>query len=255
MRDYIDQELTTLESTHGIHIPLAVESGSRAWGFASPDSDFDLRFIYVQPLVWYLTVHPGRDTMEAMLPRELDMSGWELRKTLDLFAGCNCPLYEWLGSPIIYREVGDLATQLRALIPAFFNPIKACHHYRKTGISTRDSYLQGNEIGIKKLFYILRPLLACEWIATQSSQPPTAFADLLAADLTPADIRAVIDDFLVQKADAVEGQKVAVPTALLSWIDTRLAYHADAHARLSAPKSRPLDALDDILREAVTVSR
>src|SRR5262245_17077734 len=117
MKQRIVEELARLQSELGIRVLLAVESGSRAWGFASSDSDYDVRFIYVQPRNWYLTVFEGRDVIEAMLPGDLDLSGWELRKTLRLFAKCNLALNEWLDSPCVYAEVPKFTAQLRQLLP------------------------------------------------------------------------------------------------------------------------------------------
>ena len=103
MHDKIIQMLKELERKEDCKILFAAESGSRAWGFASPDSDYDIRVIYVNPEAWYWDISEKKaDTFAAMLPDDLDVSAWELRKTLQLFSKCNPSLNEWLGSPIIY---------------------------------------------------------------------------------------------------------------------------------------------------------
>src|SRR5262249_9363242 len=112
MREYILNELSRIEKEHDVRVLMAVESGSRAWGFASPDSAYDVPFIYVHNRDWYLSVFEGRDTIEEMLPQSLDLSGWDLRKTLRLFSNCNLALNEWLGSPIVYSEVPDFRQRL-----------------------------------------------------------------------------------------------------------------------------------------------
>ena len=121
MDEQIKTKLSELEEKHDVRILFSCESGSRAWGFASSNSDYDVRFVYVHPIEWYLHLDQQRDTIEAMLPNDLDLSGWELRKTLRLFGSCNLALNEWLGSPIIYSDDGQLKTWLYEFIPEYFN--------------------------------------------------------------------------------------------------------------------------------------
>jgi uncharacterized protein len=120
VKDRVLAELHRIEREHGVRVLLAVESGSRAWGFASPDSDYDVRFIYAHNRDWYISVLEPRDVIEQMLPGDLDVSGWDLRKTLQLFWKCNLALNEWLGSPIVYSEVSQFRQQLAQLMPQFF---------------------------------------------------------------------------------------------------------------------------------------
>jgi len=138
--DAIRQAIADIEAEHAVRVLFAAESGSRAWGFASPDSDFDVRFIYVHRRDWYLGIDEPRDVIEAMLPGDLDLSGWDLRKTLRLFLRCNAALNECLGSPIVYAERGDLASQLRDLLPEAFRALAGYHHYlsRSDGCRNRE---------------------------------------------------------------------------------------------------------------------
>lgn len=147
-----------------MRVLLAVESGSRAWGFASPDSDYDVRFVHVHEPAWYLTVFESRDVIETMLPGELDVSGWDLRKSLRLFSKCNLALNEWLGSPVVYSETSEFRSELRALIPMFFNPTRATHHHRNMAKQALSNLTSENQISIKKL---LRP--------TRRFYPPFSF--------------------------------------------------------------------------------
>src|SRR5690349_15035597 len=202
MKERVLAELRRIEQEQAVRVLLAVESGSRAWGFASPDSDYDVRFIYAHPRDWYVAVVEQRDVIEEMLPGDLDVSGWDLRKTLRLFSKCNLALNEWLGSPIVYSEVSEFRQQMAQLMPQFFNPITGIHHYRSMAVRTFTEHYAEGRIGIKKLFYVLRPLLACRWIERHSSQPPTEFAKLLAAGLITADEHEWIQNLLVRKADA-----------------------------------------------------
>jgi predicted nucleotidyltransferase len=230
---------------------LAVESGSRAWGFASPDSDYDVRFIYVHQRAWYLTVFESRDVVEAMLPGDLDLSGWDLRKALRLFSKCNLGLNEWLGSPIVYSEVSEFAAQLRQLLPRYFNPIAATHHYRSMADASLKEHAHDGRIGIKKLFHVLRPLLACRWIAATCRQPPTEFAALVAADWVTAEERSWIAELLQQKAQAVEAEQVPLAASRIESIRGELDHYKAAANSASAPLPPELRALDAVLQRWV----
>jgi len=246
MKQRVLLELARLEAELSVRVLLAVESGSRAWGFASPDSDYDVRFIYARPRNCYLTVFEGRDVIEAMLPGDLDLSGWDLRKALRLFSKCNLSLNEWLGSPLVYTEVSEFATQLRRLVPQYFNPIAATHHYRSMASSALEEQADDGRIGIKKLFYVLRPLLACRWIAQTQAQPPTEFAALVAADWVSSDERAWITELLCQKAQAVEAQSVQLAVSRVESIRTELDLYkacAGSFPALATADLRELDAL------------
>lgn len=112
MTTEIQQELSRLEIQHNIQILYAVESGSRAWGFASVNSDWDVRYIYVHRPEWYLHIDDKKDNQEEILPNDIDLAGWELRKALRLFRKSNPPMLEWLDSPIVYREQFTTAERL-----------------------------------------------------------------------------------------------------------------------------------------------
>ena len=101
MKSEIVAQIQGIESTHDVTVLYACESGSRGWGFASPDSDYDVRFIYVHRLPWYFQVSPGRDVIEVPISGDLDINGWELRKALGLIKKGNATLIEWLDSPVV----------------------------------------------------------------------------------------------------------------------------------------------------------
>lgn len=238
--------LAQLEAERGIHVLLAAESGSRAWGFASPDSDYDVRFVYAHPRDWYLRVFEGRDVIERMLPGDLDLSGWDLRKALRLYTRCNVALYEWLGSPIIYREDAAFTSRLRELLPQYFQPAAALHHYLGTARTTFNDHLAGEAVRLKKVFYFLRPILACRWIEHAASQPPTAFAELVAADWVAADERETINELQRRKLLASEGDTETLDPALKQWMQQQLDYFTrigPALARKREVDNGELDAL------------
>lgn len=212
--------LAALAREQGVRILFAAESGSRAWGFASTDSDYDGRFLYAQDWRWYFSVFPPRDVIEATLPGDLDLAGWELRKALGLFAKGNVPICEWLGSPIVYCEAPGFADELRALIPAVFNPAAAIFHYLGLARRTLEEHLQSPKVRIKKVFYLLRPLLAARWIAERRTMPPTPFAELVEAYAATPEESAWIESLLVRKAEAGEAEAMALdPGARRAWAD------------------------------------
>jgi predicted nucleotidyltransferase len=248
MNSRVVEELSRIESHYKVRILLAVESGSRAWGFASPDSDYDVRFIYVCDRDWYLSVFEGRDVIEEMLPDKLDVSGWDLRKTLRLFSKCNLALNEWLASPITYSEVREFRDQFRRLIPHYFNPIAAIYHYRSMADRAIAENLSNDLIGIKKLFYVLRPLLACRWIERTGTQPPTEFQELLSSPWVTAEERNWITSLLEQKSRANEAQPISLDRARLESIQSGLERYKSADELVAAPSKRNFVELDEFFR-------
>ncbi len=89
MERTIKAGLAEIEAQENVRIVYACESGSRAWGFPSSDSDYDVRFIYLHPLEWYLSIEKRRDVIERPITGVLDVNGWDLRKALQLFRKSN----------------------------------------------------------------------------------------------------------------------------------------------------------------------
>jgi len=184
VRQLVETRLADLAVVNGVEILFACESGSRAWGFPSPDSDYDVRFIYAHPLPWYVSVEEGRDVIETSLEETaeglLDLGGWDLRKTLRLIRKSNPVIWEWLQSPIIYQGFTDQSLrEIRQILDPFYSPVAACHHYLGLCRGTMGRALVGDSVGIKKYFYMLRPILAALWIERYESVPPMEFHLLL----------------------------------------------------------------------------
>ncbi|MGI4763026.1 MAG: nucleotidyltransferase domain-containing protein [Janthinobacterium lividum] len=246
----ITSALTSLEATHHVRILYACESGSRAWGFPSPDSDYDVRFIYVHRLDWYLGLDEGPDTLNFPVDAELDLAGWELRKTLRLLRGSNAALFEWLQSPIVYCEAPGFRAQLAPLLPQAFNPKAGLHHYLGQLRRGVEEDLIGEEVRLKRLFYALRSALAARWIRERHALPPMEFVPLRA--LLPADLQGVVNALLAQKAHSNEKTMVARPGALVAFLAAE--YTAGQAARQGLPVARVAgvgEALDVVLRQQV----
>lgn len=185
MRERVLLELERIEHERNVTVLYACESGSRAWGFASADSDYDVRFVYVEKPDWFVQVDTPRDVIERPLDDELDISGWELRKTLGLLRKSNPTLLEWLDSPLVYRSEAAATSRLQALAETFYSPPAARSHYLSMARKNFRGYLQGDTVRFKKYFYVLRPLLAVRWIDLGLGRPPMTFADLLSTVTDP----------------------------------------------------------------------
>lgn len=170
----IPLKLAEIEKKENIRIIYCVESGSRAWGFASPDSDFDVRFIYVRPKDYYLRLDKTRDVIEWQLDETLDINGWDLQKALILLHKSNPTLFEWNNSPIVYKTTPEWET-ISNIINYYFQPKTILYHYLSIAKSNYKQYLTGETVRLKKYFYALRPILACKWIIEKKSPPPMSF--------------------------------------------------------------------------------
>lgn len=179
VRAEVLRRVRAAEAEHGVQVLLAVESGSRAWGFASPNSDFDARFIYVHARDWYLSIDDKRDVIEYPIVDDIDLNGWELRKALRLFRSSNPAFVEWIQSPIVYHEHGPFADACRTLLPAIYSCHRGIHHYRSMAKTNFRGYLREDMVPLKKYFYVLRPLLSVRWLEAYARPAPIEFGELL----------------------------------------------------------------------------
>lgn len=182
MLETINQKLKEIEERENIKILHCVESGSRAWGFASPDSDYDVRFIYVRPKEYYLRLDKTRDVIEWQLDDTLDVNGWDLQKALRLLHKSNPTIFEWNSSPIIYKTTDEWKA-VSSIIEKYFVSKSGLYHYLSTAKGNYREYLKGDTVRLKKYFYVLRPLLACKWILAEGTPPPMLFNTLMDAHL------------------------------------------------------------------------
>lgn len=211
MTEIIKKKLKEIEARENIRVLHCVESGSRAWGFASPDSDYDVRFIYVRPLEYYLRLEKARDVIEWQFDETLDINGWDLQKALRLLHNSNPTLFEWNASPIVYRTSEEWG-KIAKIINNFFAKKAGLYHYLSAAKSNYREYLHGEIVRLKKYFYVLRPILACKWILKNGTPPPMLFDELVAACLESELIPAV-DALLKMKRETPElgeGPRIAV---------------------------------------------
>lgn len=247
MRQQIIERLRQIEFENNITILYACESGSRAWGFPSADSDYDIRFIYVHPKDWYLTIQDKRDVLEFPIEENLDFSGWDIRKALELFHRSNPPLLEWLGSPIVYWEKTDFAERLCELSKKYYSPTSCIYHYLHMARGNYKDYVRGEDIRVKKYFYLLRPILAILWIEQGYGVAPTAFSTLLERVVTNTELKAEINRLMELKASGSEVDRGPQSPLVNQFIEgelTRLETQTQYHQNSPAP----FEALDEIFR-------
>ena len=248
MTPTILENLARIEQEHNVRILYAVESGSRAWGFASQDSDFDVRFIYIHPVEWYLSICDKRDVIECPISGDLDISGWDLRKALGLFRKSNPPLLEWLGSPMVYLDNDGLADRMRELMRNSFSPQSCLHHYLHMAKGNFKEYLKADTVRVKKYFYVLRPVLACIWIEKHNSMPPTEFAVLYRDAALSQDLTDEIDDLLRRKMAGDELDAGPQIEILNRFLEGRIGYYSE-YGKTMERHDCPVERLDELFRE------
>lgn len=219
--------LEAIERDNDVRITLAVESGSRAWGFASNDSDYDVRFLYVRSHDWHcsINVEGKRDVIECPITDNLDISGWDIRKALRLLYKSNPPLLEWLHSPIIYRELHEAAKPLRATAQRYYSKTSSFYHYLHMAKGNDKNYLQREEVWTKKYLYVLRPLLAIKWSEANQGVPPLDFERVVNEVVDDNSVRTAIGDLLARKRNGDElGTGPRIP-ALDNFITSEFERH------------------------------
>jgi predicted nucleotidyltransferase len=224
MRNEIRAQLSNIETEENVRIVYSCESGSRAWGFPSADSDYDVRFLYIHPRDWYLSIAEKRGVIERPISDGLDLNGWDLRKALQLFRKSNPPLLEWLGSPIVYQEKYTIAAQMRE---------------------------QGERVWTKKYFYVLRPLLAIQWIEQGYGVAPTAFGTLVKRLITSPTLKTSLEQLIEQKSAGAELDEGPRIPAISNFIEAEIARH-EAQQEQYKTNAPPYEALDYLFRNALT---
>jgi predicted nucleotidyltransferase len=251
MKAKILEKLKEIENEHKIKILYACESGSRAWGFESPDSDFDIRFIYVNKLDYYLSIENKRDTIE-IVDGELDFVGWDLKKALYLLRKSNPSLIEWLNSPIVYLKDEEFFNRFSDLMKKAFNIKALMYHYLHMAKTNYREYLKGDLVKIKKYFYVLRPILALKWLEDKRSIPPIEFNKLLNSVNIPEEIKKEILKLLEKKKVKKELDLEPRIEILNEFIEENISYYERYLKNLDV-NIKPLEAkeFDDLLKEMI----
>jgi uncharacterized protein len=242
----IDAAVDSIVREHGVAIGLAVESGSRAWGFPSPDSDYDCRFVFIRPLAHYVTPWPRRDVIELPLLDELDINGWDLAKSLKLLMKGNAVIIEWLTSPLVYCGDEQFRSSFLALARAVADRNLVIRHYLHLSEEFRRRHLSDpTSAPLKKLFYTLRPAAAIRWLARhpEASVAPMHFPTLIAECELPHDVAAIVSDLLARKATTRELGTGPVPRPIAAFIDEELEWARASTARRGPSQRREQHAM------------
>ncbi|MCP9770058.1 nucleotidyltransferase domain-containing protein [Lacihabitans sp. LS3-19] len=238
MKEEILKELKRLEEQYEIKILFAVESGSRAWGFSSTDSDWDVRYIYVHKLDWYLKIDQLKDNQEEILENDIDLAGWELKKALKLFRKSNPPLLEWLRSPIVYKDEFSFFELLGEMSKEYFNSQSCMHHYLHMAEGNFKTYLQNDLVRIKKYFYVLRPILACDWIFNKNSVAPMEFQLLVESEVKEIEIKTIIKDLLSRKISGEELDIEPKIQVINDFLEAKIVFYSN-YLKLNKNTSKP----------------
>lgn len=255
MSDAITQEildeLHNIEQTEQVKIFYACESGSRAWGFASQNSDYDVRFIYAHNTDFYLSIDDKRDVIEKPISGLLDINGWDIRKALRLFRKSNPTLLEWLQSPIVYTEQTTVAQQIRDLEPAFFSPKTTMYHYWSMAQGNFKHHLLGEKVKIKKYFYVIRPVLACRWIEQHNSVPPIEFSTLVKAMLPAGALTDTVNELQTRKEAGNELDPEPRLPIIIDFLEAELKRLANTLQNLPDSPTGDTALLDTLFRRAI----
>jgi len=256
MKDVILKKLFDIEEKYNVKILYAVESGSRAWGFPSKDSDYDVRFIYIHPPEWYLSIDPQgigakRDVIEEPINDLLDISGWEVTKALRLFRKSNPPLLEWLKSEIVYYQKYSFIDNLRLFESNIFSPNSMMHHYLNMARNNYRNYLQGSEVKIKKYYYVLRPVLACKWIEKNNMTPPILFQTLLEEILPAGELKDSVQHLLKRKIKGDELDFEPRIREINEFLENEIVRLDEYIKSLNTAVNDPTKVLDELFRSTL----
>ncbi|MDF3822420.1 nucleotidyltransferase domain-containing protein [Leptospira sp. 96542] len=224
IKNQILNKLTSIEKEFDVEILLAVESGSRAWGFESLDSDYDVRFIYKHPVNWYLNILPKRDVIEIPIVDLMDYNGWDLKKAFFLMNKSNPVLFEWLRSPIVYKKNQEFSNLFFNISNEYFSELSTIYHYLHMAKKNYREFLKKDMVKAKKYFYVLRPLLACMWVENKRSSPPMEFEILINQFLDNKSVKSEIDNLLFKKRSGLELGEIPRIDILNSFIENKIEY-------------------------------
>lgn len=246
MKTRILEKLTEIERDRNIEILFAVESGSRAWGFASPDSDYDIRFVYKHKTEWYLNLWEQRDTIQFMTEDELDGSGWDIKKALKLLSKSNASLLGWLFSPIVYRSYGTFLEEMKAVAIDNFNPVSGFFHYHSMSKGFEET-LGSEEMTLKSYFYAIRTALCANWIYKNESIPPVEFRELYS--LLDENSCLLLDDLILLKSKHIEKSDEPIDKRLIDLVKKIIAENNEVKKELKNVKPNPEDFNELFLKQ------
>jgi len=238
MKTKILDKLSQIEKEKNIEILFAVESGSRAWGFESPDSDYDIRFVYKHKRDWYLNLWEQKDTIEFMTEDDLDGSGWELSKALRLLAKSNASFLGWLFSPIVYRANFDFLKEMKILAVDNFNPVAGFYHYHIMSKGFEET-LETDKMTLKSFFYAIRTAACANWIYKNETIPSVLFTELY--DVIDSKYHIKLNKLIEVKGREIEKSKEPVDVELIQLVRDIVKENNDVKNELTHKRATPED--------------
>lgn len=248
VKDLVLMKIREIEEKEHVKVLYAVESGSRAWGFASPDSDYDVRFIYVRDRDSYLGLRGMKDYLDWELNEVLDINGWDLKKALQHFHKSNATLFEWAGSPIVYHSTEAWEALYEGAARQYFSARSVLYHYYGTANKNFHEYLTDDMVKYKKYFYVLRPILACKWIEERKCPPPVLF-DELARSVLDEDMKPAVAELLEKKMRMSESDKAPRIDVLNEYIKEKLEYYKALTGKMPDDRKPEWEPLEIKFRE------
>jgi predicted nucleotidyltransferase len=247
----IIKKLRETEEKYCVKIPLAIESGSRGWGFASPDSDYDCRFVYVRERDWYISVFDKPDIIEYAADKVFDVNGWDIRKFISHITKSNAVMFEWLSSNEIYIKDVQITELLQGLAVDFFNPISVSHHYLSLANKKYKEILEADEAKLKKYFYVLRPLANLSYVEQYGKQPYMEYFRTLAEVEVKKTVADEILRLVEMKKAADESFMIPKNTTLLDYFADELDRHEERLKTLTFDKNRYREQADVLFRKII----
>ncbi len=243
-------KIKEIEEKEHIKILHVVESGSRAWGFASPDSDYDVRFVYVRNRDFYLSLRDTKDFIDWELNEVLDINGWDVKKALRHFHKSNAALFEWSNSPVIYYTTEEWKKLYTNVAQKYFACKSALYHYYGTAHKNYHKYLMDNMVKYKKYFYVLRPILACRWIEEKKCPPPVLFDELFSTVLED-NMKTAVEDLLAKKIKMSEADQAPKIEAVHQYIEEKLVYYKAFAESMDDDRNPDWEPLENEFRRLV----
>lgn len=247
IEELVGRKLKEIEERENIRVLHAAESGSRAWGIASPDSDYDVRFVYVRPMDFYLKLQDKKDFIDWELNQVLDINGWDITKALQHFYKSNATLYEWGNSPIIYKTTPQWE-KIMKLAEEYFSGKSAMYHYYGTARKNYEAYLMEDMVKYKKYFYVFRPILACKWIEKKKCPPPVLF-QTLAEEILEKEMKPAVDRLVEAKLQMTESEKRGKIQELNDYIQENLEYYQALLSEMPEDRNKDWEPLNRSFRE------
>ena len=245
VRDLILVKIKEIEEKEHVRVLHVVESGSRAWGFASLDSDYDVRFIYVRDRNFYLSLKDNKDFIDWELNEVLDINGWDLKKALQHFHKSNATLFEWSNSPVVYYTTDEWKQLYEEVASKYFACKSSMYHYYGTANKNYHEYLAEDMVKYKKYFYVLRPILACKWIEEKECPPPVLFDELFNSVLGN-DMKAAVEELLAKKVKMSESDMAPKVEKINQYIEEKLAYYKALLETMPDDRNPDWEPLDEV---------